>query len=62
MLNNKRKCVIHEITLVSYHIIVQRFEQLVDTALYKCLLLLLLLLLLLCDLLFLKALFSSKIH
>ena len=61
MLNNKRKCVIHEITLVSYHIIVQRFEQLVDTALYKCLLLLLLLLLL-CDLLFLKALFSSKIH
>ena len=30
---------------MSYHIIVQRFEQLVDTALYKCLLLLLLLLL-----------------
>ena len=34
---------VFETTLVSYHIIVQRFEQLVDTALYKCLLLLLLL-------------------
>ena len=33
------------LTLVFYHITVQRFEQLVDIALYKCLLLLLLLLL-----------------